>query len=210
MGAWRRRRKTHAGHSKVALVATRTTGPFSIRRCTIDDAATIASLGARLFAEAYGPTHPEPELSRYLARSFSIAGIRDAISDNGVTMYVAEDPDGSAIAYAYLRTSPDPASGVRGERPFEIVRFYVDGAHQGRGIGAALMEECFDDVKNRGGEVIWLQVWKEAPWAVGFYAWMGFSVVGSAPFYFGDQVGDDHIMAKSLRSVASTRRTDPR
>jgi ribosomal protein S18 acetylase RimI-like enzyme len=46
--------------------------------------------------------------------------------------------------------------------------------------------------------VIWLQVWKEAPWAVGFYARMGFSVVGSAPFYFGDQVGDDHIMAKSL------------
>jgi ribosomal protein S18 acetylase RimI-like enzyme len=158
----------------------------------------MASLGARLFAEAYGPTHPEPELSRYLARSFSVAGISEAISDNGVSMFAVEDSDGSAIAYAYLRTSPDPPSGVRGEHPFEIVRFYVDGAHQGRGIGAALMEKCFDDVRNRGGHVIWLQVWKEAPWATGFYSRMGFSVVGSAPFYFGDQVGDDHIMAKSL------------
>jgi hypothetical protein len=27
---------------------------------------------------------------------------------------------------------------------------------------------------------------------------MGFLVVGSAPFYFGQQVGDDHIMSRSL------------
>ena len=171
---------------------------FSIRRCTVDDAATMASLGARLFTETYGPTHPEPELSRYLARSFSVDGIREAIAAEGVTMLMVEDPRGSAIAYAYLRPSADPPSGVDGGRAFEIVRFYVDGATQGRGVGAALMGACLDDAKNRGADVIWLQVWKEAPWAVGFYARMGFSVVGAAPFYFGDQVGDDHIMAKSL------------
>jgi ribosomal protein S18 acetylase RimI-like enzyme len=175
---------------------------FSIRRCTVDDAATMASLGARLFAESYGETHPEPELSRYLSRSFSVDGIRDAIADGGVTMLIVEDPKGSAIAYAYLRSSAEPPSGVAGERAFEIVRFYVDGVAQGRGVGAALMDKCFDDAKNRGADVVWLQVWKEAPWAVAFYARMGFSVVGSAPFYFGDQVGDDHIMAKSLRSGA--------
>ena len=175
---------------------------FSIRHCTVNDAATMASLGARLFAESYGETHPEPELSRYLSRSFSVDGIREAIADGDVTMLVVEDPRGSAIAYAYLRSSAEPPSGVAGERAFEIVRFYVDGVAQGRGVGAALMKECFKDAKSRGADVVWLQVWKEAPWAVGFYARMGFSVVGSAPFYFGDQVGDDHIMAKSLRSGA--------
>jgi ribosomal protein S18 acetylase RimI-like enzyme len=172
--------------------------PFSIRRCTVDDAATIASLGARLFAQSYGETHPEPELSRYLARSFSVEGIREAVADDGVSMLVAEDPAGSAIGYAYVRESPDPPPGVGGDHALEIVRFYVDAASQGHGLGAALMKECFKDAKNRGADVVWLQVWKEAPWAVGFYARMEFSVVGSAPFYFGDQVGDDHIMAKSL------------
>jgi ribosomal protein S18 acetylase RimI-like enzyme len=171
---------------------------FSIRRCTVDDAATMASLGARLFAEAYGETHPEPELSRYLARSFSVEGILEAIADDGVTMLMVEDPKGSAIAYAYMRESPEPPSGVDGDHALEIVRFYVDTVCQGRGVGAALMRECFKDAKNRGADVVWLQVWKEAPWAVGFYARMNFAVVGSAPFYFGDQVGDDHIMAKSL------------
>ena len=169
-----------------------------IRRCGVTDASTLASLGARLFAETYGPTHPEPELSRYLAQSFSVDGVREAISDDGVSFFLVEDSLGAPIAYAYLRATSDPPAGVVGLRPFEIVRFYVDAARQGSGVGAALMDTCVRDAKERGADVIWLQVWKEAPWAVGFYQRMGFTAVGSAPFYFGDQVGDDHIMARPL------------
>lgn len=175
-----------------------TVGDFTIRRCAADDAPAVASLGARLFTEAYGPTHPEPELSRYLARSFSVEGVREAISDDDTSIFVVEDSSGVPTAYAYLRATPEPPSGVEGRHPFEIVRFYVDGATQGRGVGAALMDSCLRDAKERGGDVVWLQVWKEAPWAVGFYHRVGFSVVGSAPFYFGDQVGDDHIMSRPL------------
>ncbi|MFL5595967.1 MAG: hypothetical protein ACJ77S_00750, partial [Gemmatimonadaceae bacterium] len=85
---------------------------FSVRRCTVADAEMIAALGARLFAQAYGPTHPEPELSRYLARSFSVDGVRDAIADADVTMLAAEDDEGNAIGYSYLRASPAPPAGV--------------------------------------------------------------------------------------------------
>jgi diamine N-acetyltransferase len=175
-----------------------TVGAFTIRRCTTSDAPSVAELGARLFAQTYGPTHPEPELSRYLARSFSMAGVHDAISDDDVSIFLVEDSLGVPVAYAYLRSTPEAPGGVDGVRPFEIVRFYVDSACQGRGIGAALMNACSRDAMERGADVIWLQVWKEAPWAVGFYQRMGFSVVGSAPFYFGDRVGDDHIMSRPL------------
>ena len=173
-------------------------GEFTIRRCAPGDAPTLASLGARLFTETYGPTHPEPELSRYLARSFSAEGIREAIADARVSMFMVEDSSGDPIAYAFMRASPEPPTGVEGRRVFEIVRFYVDSATQGRGVGAALMSSCFDDARERGADVVWLQVWKEAPWAVGFYHRMGFSVVGSAPFYFGEQIGDDHIMSRPV------------
>jgi ribosomal protein S18 acetylase RimI-like enzyme len=171
---------------------------FTIRRCAPVDAPALASLGARLFTETYGPTHPEPELSRYLARSFSVEGVREAISDPEISMFMVEDSSGVPIAYAYMKASPEPPTGVDGRRVFEIVRFYVDGATQGRGVGAALMSSCFGDARQRGADVVWLQVWKEAPWAVGFYHRMGFSVVGSAPFYFGEQIGDDHIMARPV------------
>jgi ribosomal protein S18 acetylase RimI-like enzyme len=173
-------------------------GDSTIRRCGDGDAPALAALGARLFTETYGPTHPEPELSRYLARSFSVDDVRQAILDDDVSMLMVEDSSGTPIAYAYLRAAPDSPEGVEGRRPLEIVRFYVDIAAQGRGIGAGLMAACFNDARERGSDVVWLQVWKEAPWAVGFYKRMGFSVVGSAPFYFGEQVGDDHIMSRLL------------
>jgi ribosomal protein S18 acetylase RimI-like enzyme len=113
-------------------------------------------------------------------------------------MYLVEESLGGPIAYAYMRATSDPPDGVAGSRPFEIVRFYVDATCQGKGVGAALMEACFQDAKERGADVIWLQVWKEAPWAVGFYQRMRFSVVGSAHFYFGEQIGDDHVMSRAL------------
>jgi ribosomal protein S18 acetylase RimI-like enzyme len=172
---------------------------FSIRQCTVDDARTLSALSARLFTETYGPTHPEPELSRYLARSFAVDGVRAAIEDDAVTMLIAEDPAGRAIAYSYIRTSPDPPAGISGDRVFEIVRFYVDGAFQGRGVGAALMQESLNETKRRGADTVWLQVWSEAPWAIRFYERMGFTIVGAAKFYFGEQqTGDDHVMARSL------------
>ena len=181
-----------------ASPSTKISRAYSIRRASIDDAPTMAALGARLFTETYGPTHPEPELSRYLARSFAVSDVRDSIASDDVTMLVAEDAEKGPIGYAFLRASPDPPAGVAGDRVFEIVRFYVDTTVQGRGIGAALMEECFEDARTRAADTIWLQVWKEAPWAVGFYERMGFIAVGSAPFYFGDQIGDDHIMVKRV------------
>src|SRR5437764_972585 len=82
-------------------MATETSRAFTIRRCSIVDAETMATLGARLFAETYGPTHPEPELSRYLARSFAVSDLRDAIADEQVTMPVAEDPVKGAIGNVF-------------------------------------------------------------------------------------------------------------
>ena len=88
--------------------------------------------------------------------------------------------------------------GVVSSNSYEVVRFYVEAAAHGRGVGAALMDECLEESRRAGADTIWVQVWKQAPWAVGFYVRMGFTAVGSALFYFGDQVGDDHIMSRAL------------
>jgi ribosomal protein S18 acetylase RimI-like enzyme len=184
-------------------MATRAAITFSIRRCTTDDAATVGALGARLFTETYGPTHPEPELSRYLARTFSTDVMRDAIAADDVAMLLAEDVDGTPIGYSFMRDSPDPPIGVVAERAVEIVRFYVDGTAQGRGVGAALMARSLDEARRRRADTVWLQTWKEATWAVGFYLRMGFQIVGSAPFYFGEQIGDDHVMMIRITNSAT-------
>jgi ribosomal protein S18 acetylase RimI-like enzyme len=180
-------------------MSTRTADKISIRRCSTADAEPVAALASRLFVESYGPTHPEPELSRYLARSFAVPVIRDFIEEQGATILVAEEGHGEPVGYAHIRPAPQPPAGVPGDRVLEIARFYIDGSRQGRGIGAALMEECFADARSRGADVLWLQVWKEAPWAIGFYKRMGFTVVGSTEFHFGEQqIGQDHVMARKV------------
>jgi ribosomal protein S18 acetylase RimI-like enzyme len=170
----------------------------AIRRCTRKDAEAIASLGARLFVQAYGPTHPEPDRSRYLARAYSVDVIAEAIEGEGSSVFVVEDSRGAPIGYAHMSTTTEFPPGVEGRRAFEIVRFYVDSAHQGRGIGAMLMNHCFDVAGQAGGDVIWLQTWSQASWAIGFYLRMGFEIVGKKPFYFGERVDEDHVMARPL------------
>jgi ribosomal protein S18 acetylase RimI-like enzyme len=179
-------------------MSSSTASEFAVRRCSDADAPMLAELAARLFTEAYGPTHPEPELSRYLARSFSVDKVRAEIAQDGVTMFVAIDESARPIGYAFLRKTTELPDGVSSRNSFEVVRFYVEAAAQGRGVGAALMHECFGESRQGGADTIWLQVWKEAPWAIRFYDRMGFKVVGSALFYFGEQIGNDHIMSRAL------------
>jgi ribosomal protein S18 acetylase RimI-like enzyme len=171
---------------------------YTIRRCLPDDAGAIASLGARLFVQAYGPTHIEPERSRYLARAYSVEVIADAIAGEGSSVFVVEDSAGAPIAYAHIIATMEFPPGVDGRSAFEVVRFYVDAELQGRGVGAALMNHCCHIAKQADADVIWLQVWSQAPWAIGFYRRMGFKVVGKKPFYFGERVDEDHVMSRAL------------
>jgi diamine N-acetyltransferase len=169
-----------------------------IRKCTADDVGTIASLGARLFVQAYGPTHPEPDRSLYLADAYSLETIAAAIDGDRSAVFIVEDADERAIGYAHIWERDEVPEGVQGARAFEIVRFYVDAAVQGRGVGAALMSHCCDVAKRSGADVIWLQTWSEAPWAIGFYRRMGFSIVGKKAFHFGARVDADHVMSRPL------------
>lgn len=170
---------------------------YAIRRCTQADARSIASLGARLFVQAYGPTHPEPELSRYLAGAYSVDVIASAIEGEGSSVFVVEDSTGTAIAYAHQTATEEIPAGMDGTCASEIVRFYVDNAFQARGVGAALMNHCCDVAKKSGADVIWLQVWSQAPWAIGFYRRMGFRIVCKKAFHFGERVDEDHLMARA-------------
>ncbi|MEO8909414.1 MAG: N-acetyltransferase [Gemmatimonadaceae bacterium] len=180
----------------------RTTSPspshVALRRCTPEDVATIASLGARFFVQAYGVTHPEPELSRYLASAYSLDTIAAAIGGDGSMVIVAEDSNGAPVGYSHIWATDEIPDGVEGSRAFEIVRFYVDAAVQGEGIGAALMTHSCDLARQAAADVIWLQVWSQAPWAIGFYRRMGFSIVGKKAFHFGERVDEDHVMSRPL------------
>lgn len=180
-------------------------GEFTVRACGPADAALLAALGARLFAQAYGPTHPEPELSRYLARTFARERLAEWVRAPGGAVFLAEDPAGRPIGYAALRVPPDGRApqGVPGDRPLEITRFYVDAGWHGRGVAGALMAACADEARRRGADALWLDVWQEAARPIAFYRRSGFDVVGTTTFEFGERRDTDFVMARRLSGVAA-------
>jgi ribosomal protein S18 acetylase RimI-like enzyme len=174
---------------------------FDIRYATGADASRLASIGARLFTQAYGPTHPEPELSRYLARCFDVGVVAKALADDGTTFLLACDVAGADIGYAWLHETKDvPPNGVVARRPFEIVRFYVDEPWHGRGVAQALMAACVAEARAREVDVMWLATWQPAARAQAFYRRMGFEIVGTTTFRFGDVLEDDFLMARRVDS----------
>lgn len=172
---------------------------YSITRAGVADAPRMAALGARLFTQAYGPTHPEPELSRYLARSFDVDRLAAALADADTTFFLVRDAAGADIGYAWLRRSREtPPAGVVGRRPFEIARFYVDEAWHGRGVAQAMMAACVEAARAGAADVLWLATWQPATRPQAFYRRMGFEVVGTTTFQFGDVLEDDVLLARRL------------
>ena len=173
------------------------TATFTIRECAASEAGALATLATRLFAQAYAPTHPEPELSTYLAREFAPARLAAELADPGVRAFLAEDATQRSIGYAYLREAAAPP-GMPGRRAAEVVRFYVDAEWHGRGVAAALMAACEAEARRRGADVLWLAVWQQAARPIAFYRRAGFEVVGTTKFRFGDRLDDDYVMARRL------------
>jgi ribosomal protein S18 acetylase RimI-like enzyme len=175
-----------------------------IRRVARDEAARLGALAADLFRIAYGPTHPEPTLSRYLSESFAPHDIEARIADPASAFLVAETDEGEWSGYAELRAGGPEAGRVfierplPGSHPLEIVRFYVAPGHQGRGVAQDLMRACEDAAAQDAFDVIWLQAWQEASQALRFYEKSGFEKYGTAVFPFGERMDQDYLLAKPV------------
>lgn len=164
------------------------------------DGARISAVASRLFVQAYGPTHPEPELSRYLGRSFGVGWASRELAKATTAILAVEDCAGTLCGYAHVQlTTTRPPAGVVGERPAEIVRFYLDTALHGRGVAQALMEACNDETLRWGSDVMWLAVWKRASRPFAFYSKCGFRVVGETIFRFGERIDHDYVMARPVK-----------
>ncbi|MDZ4675336.1 MAG: GNAT family N-acetyltransferase [Gemmatimonadota bacterium] len=187
-------------------MADRTTAPRTlpvelvIRQATLADAAVVATLGAHLFAQAYGPTHPDPELGEYLARAFRPELVAQAMAERDSAVLLVEELEGGPVGYAQLLPGAAlPVPPWSSQVGCEIQRFYLDRQWQGRGVAQELMARSLRHAATAGSELVWLQVWQEAHWAVRFYQRAGFVAVGTTPFEWGSRVETDWLMTRSLK-----------
>lgn len=168
---------------------------FLIRRATSADAAALADLARRTYADTFGAECKPDDLARFFAATYSREIQRAEIEDPRQQTWVVE-ADG-LLAYAQLRDGDRPPC-VTTPQSLEIRRFYVDRPHLGRGIAQALMQRLQAAAREFGAQSLWLGVYERNYRAVGFYRRQGFVDVGSHDFLFNEEVQTDRVMTLTL------------
>jgi diamine N-acetyltransferase len=155
----------------------------TIRRANTEDAGLLADLGARTFSETFAADNTPDDMAAYLAASFNLARQTAELADPTFTFLIAE-VGGLAAGYAKLHAG-EPAEGVKGAKPVELVRLYVSREWLGRGLGETLMRSCLDEARQAGHGTIWLGVWERNGRAQAFYRKWDFARSASTYFQLG-------------------------
>ena len=166
----------------------------TFRDATPADAALMAALGPRTFAETFGHLYTSENLAAFLV-THSEANWLTELGDARYAVRIVEH-DGEAIGFAKL--GPPSLPFEVGPLAIELRQFYVLGPWQGRGVAAALMAWTLDEAGRRRAEEIYLSVFVDNPRARRFYERYGFEAVGRYDFMVGSHADEDIIMRLKL------------
>jgi diamine N-acetyltransferase len=165
--------------------------PLSIRRAAPPDAAALAELAARTFAQTFAAGNTPEDLQAHLAASYGLAQQTAELMDPAVVTLLALRGD-EPVGFAQVRRNAAPRCVVV-ERPVELHRFYLARSAQGTGVAAPLMAAARAAAQALGGRHLWLGVWERNPRAVAFYLKSGFVKVGSHDFIVGSDRQTDWV-----------------
>ena len=133
-------------------------GPCRLRPATAADALPVAAIERAVFSDPW-----------------SEASIRESIGMPWMFTWVAEDPAGAVIGYAFCRE-------IAGES--ELLNLAVAPALRRSGVGARLLAAALDWARDRGARETFLEVRASNRAAIALYEREGFRAVGRRPGYY--------------------------
>lgn len=154
------------------------------------DAAALAALGSRSFAETFGHLYKPEDLAAFLS-SHSEEKWAAELADPRFAIRLVE-AGGEAVAYAKLAP---PSLPFEPRAPcIELRQFYVLGPWHGQGVSQALMVWALGEARARGAKEMYLSVFVDNHRARRFYERYGFEFVQTYAFVVGNHADEDHIM----------------
>lgn len=171
-----------------------------MRKADRRDAKRLAELAERSFRDTFGAANTAENMDLHCGTSYGEAiQAREIASPHIVTLL--SEAAGTLAGFAQVSWGPAPAC-VAGRSPGEIQRLYAAREWHGKGVAQGLMDACFEELRARGSDVVWLGVWERNPRAIAFYTKSGFREVGDHVFKVGADPQRDIVMARSIRSEA--------
>ena len=167
-----------------------------IRKGTQADAALLSELALRTFMDTFAAQNKPDDVIKHVAERYSVSIQRDELTDPTLTYLIAEVDD-TAAGFAMIG-QPRSESCGNFVKPIELFRFYVDKSWHGKGVAPTLMQACYEEALQRGGETLCLSVWERNPRAIRFYEKMGYTRSGTQPYVLGDDVQTDWVMTREI------------
>lgn len=133
-------------------------GPCRLRPATAADALPVAAIERAVFSDPW-----------------SAASIRESIGMPWMFTWVAEDPAGQVVGYAFCRE-------IAGES--ELLNLAVTPMLRRGGVGARLLTAALDWARDRGARETFLEVRASNRAAIALYEREGFRAVGRRPDYY--------------------------
>lgn len=193
-GAWREMNTMSATELVDARRAVR---EIHIQRADEGDAPALSRLAVRTFYEAFGAVVPPDAMAAYLSAAFSEPQTRAELADPDTVFLLAADGNGMLLGYAkaYFGAVTVPVAGVA---PVKLWRLYTVSEAQGRGVGAALLTQAVEVVRERGGATLYLTVNQGNTGAIRFYERHGFGTTGTTQFQIATETHHDFVMERAL------------
>lgn len=169
-----------------------TTTPITIRRATLNDAAMLSQLGARLFEATFRGTCSEQDMQDQLAAYYNQQQVERELADQEDYFFLVSQSDEIA-GYSRMKKGNPPSEVTGGRSAIELKRLYLDQRFHGLGLAQILMNHNLELARSIGCQRVYLSVWEFNDRAKAFYSKVGFRGTGIAnPFPIGETPQTDH------------------
>lgn len=164
-----------------------------IGRAGPDDAATLAHLGAKTFADTFGHLYRADDLRAFVADNHSVARNAALLADPLNAAWLARQ-DGRAVGYAVAGPCDLPVPN-RPDSAGELARLYLLREVQGRGLGGRMLAGALDWLTERFAH-IYVSVYAENYGAQRLYARHGFVKIHDYHYMVGTHADPEWIMER--------------
>ncbi|MEM8782601.1 MAG: N-acetyltransferase [Planctomycetota bacterium] len=172
---------------------------MKIREWRQSDVPAQAQLAAKTYAETFGHSLTNEELSAQIEETRSETYFRSLMGRDTVLVATLDD---QLVGYIQLGDVGTNLQGVEpGPNDQAVQALYVDADHQGRGIGRSLMDAAFAHPRLRESDHVFIDVWGENKRALAFYQDYGFEAVGTRDVTAdGKVIGQDLVLMRPSRT----------
>ncbi|TXN37557.1 GNAT family N-acetyltransferase [Flagellimonas hymeniacidonis] len=169
---------------------------LTFHRCTSSDLEQLIAISRETFEAAFKEANDPTDFQNYIDFAFDRDKLLSELENEKSKFYFVKEKE-ELVGYFKVNEG-EVQTDVKDFDSFELERIYVVESHQGRKIGAAMLQNVLELAKKEGKQYVWLGVWEENTAAIRFYQRFGFKKFDTHPYYIGKDRQTDWLMRLDL------------